>query len=257
MSAIIQSRFGEDAYPIGRFILNRSKVLGLSRTDLVRRFEYRDLNSGHAALSGFLLTGVVPSFVDKKLARALEVEQEFLDTVLLATAWQLHDEARSRILVREDGYRAGFRPHLQVQTERRAPSPIFIAALLSTKRLRTVQLPDAAICADEDARDRMIKTTITDHFREHGGEVPTFGRITGYLLVLLPGYDGVDFGLPFDVNGDQVGSIREVRRLSEATLGMKRGDTRLTGLLKNTPITVIGRVMTDDPGTTQVDGVKG
>jgi hypothetical protein len=79
MSAIIQSRFGEDAYPIGRFILDRAKALGLSRTDMVRRSGYRDLNSGQRALTDFLMTGVVPSFVEKKLAGVLEVEQEFLD----------------------------------------------------------------------------------------------------------------------------------------------------------------------------------
>jgi len=93
--------------------------------------------------------------------------------------------------------------------------------------------------SDEESRDQAIKATIIEHFREHAGDVPTFGRITGYLLVLLSGYDGCDFGLPFDVTGDQVGSMREVRRLPEATLGTKRSDTRLTGLLKNTPITVI------------------
>jgi hypothetical protein len=219
MPTAFQPRFGEDSYPIGRFILDRSKMLGLSRTDLVRRFEYRDLNRGHAALSGFLLTGVVPPFAERKLAGVLEADQEFLDTVLLATARQLHDEARSRILAREDGYRAAFRPHLQVTTERRDPSQIFIAALFTVKRLRIVPLPDEAFSADEDARDRLIKATIIEHYRERAGHVPTFGRITGYLLVVLAGYDGVDFGLPFDVNGDPVGSMREVRRLGEATVG--------------------------------------
>jgi hypothetical protein len=117
--------------------------------------------------------------------------------------------------------------------------------LLSTKRLRIVQLPDAALSADEDTRDRLIKATITDHFREHAGHVPTFGSITGYLLVVLAGYDGCDFGLPFDVSGDPVGSMREVRRLPEATLWTRRGGTRLTGLLKDTPITVM-RASHDD-----------
>ena len=145
MSATIQPRFGENGYPIGRYILDRAKALGLSRTDLVRRSGYRDLNSGQRALTELLQTGIVPSFIEMKLAGVLEVDQEFLDTVLLATARQLHDEARSRILAREDSYRAAFRPHLQVQTERRVPSPIFIAALLSTKRLRTVQLPGGGI----------------------------------------------------------------------------------------------------------------
>jgi hypothetical protein len=239
MSSIIQARFGEDAYPIGRFVLDRAKALEFGRTDLVRRFGYSDLNSGQRALTEFLMTGVVPLFFEKKLAEALEMDQDFLDTVLLATARQLHDEARAQILAREDAYRSTFRPHLQVQTERRIPSPIFIAALLTTKRLRIVQLPDEAISGDEDTQDRLIRATIIEHYRERAGHVPAFGRITGYVLVLLLGYDSVDFGLPFNVMGEQAGAMQKVKRLPEATLGRKRGDTRLTGLLKNTPITVI------------------
>jgi len=246
MPSVIQARFGEDAYPIGRFVLDRAKALGLSRADLVRQFEYRDASSGQRALTGLLQTGVFPSFIEKKLARALEVEQEFLDEVLLATARQLHDEARAQILAREDAYRAAFRPHLQVVTERRVPSPIFIAALLTTKRLRIVSLPDEAISADEDTRDRLIRATIIEHFREQRGDVPAFGAITGYALVLLAGYDGVDFGLPFDVRGDLAGEMQQVKRLPEAQLGTKRGDSGLTGLLKNTPIRVIPIGRDDD-----------
>jgi hypothetical protein len=240
MSSIIQTRCGEDAYPIGRFVLDRTKALGLSRTDLVRRFGYGGLTSGHAALSGFLKTGIVPAFIEKKLAEALEVEQDLIDRVLMATARQLHDEARTQILAKEEAYRAAFQPHLQVQTERQKPSPIFIAALLTVRRLRIVALPDEAFSADEDTRDRVIKATIVEHYQSQRGYVPAFGGITGYVYVGIAGYDGVDFGLPFDVCGNPVGSMRPVKRLPEATLGMKRGGTRLTGLLKNMPIRAIG-----------------
>jgi hypothetical protein len=43
--------------------------------------------------------------------------------------------------------------------------------------------------------------------------------------------------LPFNTDGDPAGPMRQIRRLGEATLGTKRGDTRLTGLL-NTAIQV-------------------
>jgi hypothetical protein len=236
---VMQPRFGEDAYAIGRFILDRTKKLGLTRSDLVRRFGYRGLTSGHAALGGFLRSGVVPSFVEKKLANALEIDPGILDAVLVATAWQLHDEACTQTLAREEGYRTAFRPHLQVATERRVPSPIFVAALLGTSRLRIVPLPDDAFSSGERARDRVIKTTIIEHYRNRAGHVPAFGAITGYVAVCQLGYGGVDFGLPFGVCGDPAGSVREVRRLPEATLGAKRGDTRLTGLLNDTPICVV------------------
>jgi len=46
--------------------------------------------------------------------------------------WKLTDAMRGkerRLRVeRERAYRASFRPHLQVQTERTVPSPIFVAA---------------------------------------------------------------------------------------------------------------------------------
>jgi hypothetical protein len=239
MSSIIQPRFGEDAYPSGRFVLERAQALGLSRTDVVRRFGYRGLTSGHAAVTGFLLTGVVPPFIRTKLADVLEVEGDLIDNLLLATAQQLHDEARAQIWTREDAYRAAFRPHLQVQTKRQNPSPIFIAALLTTRRLRIVDLPDEAFSADEDTRDRVIKATIVEHRQRQRGHVPAFGEITGYAHVCIAGYDSVDFGLPFDVCGEPAGPMRPVKRLPEATLGTKRGGTGLTGLLKYTPIRVV------------------
>jgi hypothetical protein len=231
----IQPRYGEDTYAIGRFILDRAKTLGLSRTDLVRRFGYCGLTSGHAALTGFLFTGIVPPFIGRKLASVLEVEEDLIDNLLMATARQLRDEAGAQILAKEEAYQAAFRPHLQVQTERQVPSPIFVAALLTVRRLRIVVLPDEAFSADEDTRDRVIKATIVEHYRNQRGQVPAFGGITGYAHVCIAGYGGIDFGLPFDVRGDPVGSMRPVKRLAEATLDSKRGDIRLTGLLKNTP----------------------
>jgi hypothetical protein len=235
MSSTIQPRIGEGAYPVARLIFDRAKELGLTRTDLVRRFGYRDLNSGHAALNGFLLTGIVPPFVEKTLAEALEVEPDLINTVLVATARQIRDEAGSQMLAREDVYRTAFRPHLLVEAERRNPSPIFVAALLGTVRLRVVPLPDETFSGDENNRDRIVKTVIIEHYRHQRGEIPAFGAIRSYLLVLLPGY-GMDFGLPFDLSGGPAGPMRMVPRLPDATLGTKRGDTRLTGLLKDTPI---------------------
>ncbi len=63
-----------------------------------------------------------------------------------------------------------------------------------------------------EARDRIIKAIIIDHWRENGGRVPAFGRITGYVLVLVAGYAGFDFGLPFSVTGDRTVSVSRSSR---------------------------------------------
>src|SRR5690348_8719030 len=75
-SPTFQPRFDGDRYPIGRFILERSRALGIGRTDLVRRLSYRDIGSGHKTLSAVLLTGVLPPHVEKHLAEALEVDRK-------------------------------------------------------------------------------------------------------------------------------------------------------------------------------------
>jgi hypothetical protein len=238
-SATFQPRFGEDNYPMGRFILDRAQALGIRRSTLVRRLEYRDIAGGHKALSMALLSGIIAPQIAKHLASALETDETLVSAVISATMQQKNDEAHRLRIESEQAYRDWFRPHLQVQTERIVPSPIFIAALLTVARLRIIRLPDEAIAAEGDARDRAVKMIILDHWRETGGHVAAFGAITGYVLILIAGYAGFDLGLPYSVTGDPDGGMKKVQRLYEATLGTKRGDPRLTGLLKAVPIRVI------------------
>jgi hypothetical protein len=237
--AIFQARFGEDKYPIGRFILDRARTIEMSRSELVHRLGYRDIGSGHKALSAVLLNGSVTPHIAEHLAEALEADPALVGSVIDATMGQKHDEARERRIESERAYLASFRPHLQVQTERAVPSPIFVAALLTVARLRTVSLPEEALTANDEARDRIIKTTIIDHWHENNRYVPAFGGITGYVLVLIAGYGGFDFGLPFSVTGNRSGAMQKVERLGQATLGTRRGDVSLTGLLKDSPVQVI------------------
>jgi hypothetical protein len=95
-SSTIQPRFGEDAYPIGRFILDRARALGISRSDLVHRLGYRDIGSGHKALSEMLLTGMAGAHIAKHLAEALEVDDGLVESVIGAATSQKHDEAGAR-----------------------------------------------------------------------------------------------------------------------------------------------------------------
>jgi hypothetical protein len=255
-SATIQADFGEDKYPIGRFILHRARMLGLSRSDLVHRLGYPDTDSGHVAINAILLSGSGAPHMSNRLAGALEADHALVGAVIDATARQKRDEARldgtlwklqdamsgkkRRLRVEsERAYLSSFRPHIQVRTERAVPSPIFVAALLTVARLRIVHLPDEALTANDETRDRIIKPIIIEHWRENDGRVPAFGGITGHVLVLIAGYGGFDIGLPYSITGDRAGGMQKVERLGRATLGTGRGEMRLTGLLKDSPIQVI------------------
>jgi hypothetical protein len=112
-----------------------------------------------------------------------------------------------------------FEPHLEVETERRIPEPIFVAAMIGIRALRHVRVPDKVWTSTEAKRDALVRVAIKKHYERCEGNIPSFGRITGYVLVLKPGRDG-DFGLPFDVHGNRAGPLRTVPRLGEATLSV-------------------------------------
>ena len=92
-STTFQGRFGEDTYPLGRYILDRTRTLGISRTELVRRLGYRQIGNGHRALAEMLTTGMVPPQIAEHLADALQVDEAIVAAVTAATVRQQRDEA--------------------------------------------------------------------------------------------------------------------------------------------------------------------
>jgi hypothetical protein len=234
----MQARFYEDRYPIGRLVFCRANTLGLTRRGLAERLGFRDLTKGHQALSKIMLTGTVPPSITN-LADVLEADQSLIDEAISATARQQEAEQQRQLIGREEVYRAKFAPHIQVQTERTVPSPIFLAAMMTVERLRRVRLPYVVASADRDERNEIVQAAIIKHYRESAGFVPAFGRVTGYLLVMVAGFGAFDFGLPYDVNGEPAGPMRSIKRLPDAMLGVKRPDGRLNGLLKNTTLHVL------------------
>jgi hypothetical protein len=233
-----QARFYENRYAIGRLVIEKANSLGIRRRQLVERLGFSGrLAKGHRVLSEILLTGTVPEYVTT-LADALEIDELVLNEVLYATTRQQEAERQARLLVREEIYCDQFRPHLQIKTERSVPSPIFIAAMLTAERLRIAYLPKEINSVGEDERREIVRESIQRHYRETGGEVPAFGRIEGYYFVRFAGFGADNFGVPYDVEGSPIGDMIAIRRVPEAGLGTKRGDSRLTGLLKNDPFEI-------------------
>jgi hypothetical protein len=213
--------------------LDRAQALGLSRGDLVRRLGYRNIAGGHKALSATLLSGVLASQIADHLVSALEADETLVAAVVYATRLQRDDEA-SRLRIEGRSLQRVVPPAYSGQDGANCPFADFYRGAATVARLRIIHLPDEAIAAEGETRDRIVKSIIFDHWRETGGDVPAFGAITGYVLVLIAGYGAFDFGLPYDVTGDSAGGMQKVERLGEATLGTGRGDTRLTGLLTGT-----------------------
>ena len=176
MDSIFRVRFGQDSYPISRFIIERARVLSLSRSDVAGRLGYRDIAKAHRALDAALTTGTVPEHMRKHLATVLQVDNRIVEAVIAATLRQQSDEARARMLDRERQYVARFRPHLRAVTQRTVPQPIFLAALLTTARLLHVQLRPDVWSATPEHRDRLVREAIRDHYREHKRAIASVRR---------------------------------------------------------------------------------
>lgn len=218
-SSTFRPRHGEDAYPTGRLIIDRAMTLEISRTDLVHRLGFKNASKGHRALTTALLHGLLSSPIRENLATALEVDPAMVAEALVATVQQHRDEAQARREADEIAYHITFEPHLRCEVERPVPFPIFAAAMFGVATLRLVPIPERIQWADEPTRDELVKEAILDHYRQRHGEVPTFGKITGYMLILRPG-DGVDVGLAYSIDGIRLGE-REVERLGTATLSVE------------------------------------
>jgi hypothetical protein len=57
-----------------------------------------------------------------------------------------------------------FEPHLQVETEREVPDPIFLAGMIGIRALRHVPVPDEVWTSHEAKRDALVKTAIKKHY---------------------------------------------------------------------------------------------
>jgi hypothetical protein len=79
-------RFGEDTYPIGRFLLDRTRALGLSRRELVSRLGYRQMGKGHKALTA--ASDVVPSGGNRPACIEVNLRRGFVRLGIgLAVLW--------------------------------------------------------------------------------------------------------------------------------------------------------------------------
>jgi hypothetical protein len=168
---------------------------------------------------------------------ALELDDAVIDSVMEWTLRQRQDEWRARLLAEEKEYALRFQPHLRTETARIVPEPIFAAAIIGTARLRLVEVPSEIWEASTTDRHRLLQQAIRDHYQAHNGHVPAFGAILSYTLVTMPGYL-VDFGYPYDTDGNPTGPMQAVERLGDAQLGVKRGDSRLSRLFQNTELVI-------------------
>jgi hypothetical protein len=170
--------------PIDELISSRCNELDIGPVELVRRCGYKNLAKGLRRLEE-LRAG---EFVSTRglisgLPQALDVPAEVVQKAVDDTTRQLRE-------AHEAAWRAAFKPHAIILTDRRIPQPIFVAALIGVDELLRIDFPPAASPEmNPDLAIEGIRTKLAcwnrDFDRRKGlgsYQLPAFGRPTGFVV---------------------------------------------------------------------------
>lgn len=184
--------------PLKTFLEEQIARLGVSRRDLVLRMGYANVAKGLRRL-GQLEDGEIRVATDLKrpLAEALGLSLEEVGSAIDA-------ERDAQARAREAAYRASFRPHAVLITERSRPSSI-ISAMGAGGR-RRIDLPETVPPEGHLAH-------VLANLPENG---TAFGRVTGFVLNLTP-----DSAVRYDADGTLVEELDRAVRVGE-TFGSDR-----------------------------------
>ena len=191
---------------IEALVRGRCQELGLRPVELVRRCGYQNLSKGLRRLEELCVgdfartTGLV-----RALPTALEVPVDAVREAVEKTQRYLHESA-------EAAWRAEFRPHAIIITERSRPEPIFVAAFIGVDVLLRVDfdLTAAPVTFVQQSQDGL-----RHKLARWRGSLPAFGRPVGFIINYSP-----DCAVRFDLEGNPVELFDRAHRLGEATLSI-------------------------------------
>ena len=222
--------FISEPLAIVSLIVDRSRLLDLSRPDLVRRAGYKNIAKGLRRLDE-LLAGDLDKTraLIRALPAALDAPTEVVEHAIEETRRQIAEAQEAAKKAREAAWRAAFRPHAIILAERTVPQPIFVAAIIGVERLLRIDfdlaLPPVSYTSQALAG---IRRRLSE-FRIESGRIPdalpAFGRPTGVIVNYTP-----DNAIRFDLHGNALEILQCADRLGESHIAIR--DRRLPlGLL--------------------------
>ncbi len=202
---------------IDNLIGRRCTELGLTRGALARRLGFQnstkalrrleELCEGEFARTDALIRAL-PSALDvptHDIVRAVEESKFQLDAAKIKEAPE-----------EEAAWRAAFRPHAFIATERSIPEPIFVAAVLGIARLLRIDFNLALPAASfgQQALDGLHAKLVD--WPELKGKIPAFGAPVGVVINFSP-----DRAVRCDLDGNVLDELPHAYRLGSAQLSVR------------------------------------
>ena len=199
--------------PITTLIMSRCQELGLTRAQLVKRTGYKNVSKGIRRLEEVLLGDLQSTkYLIEGLPAALDLPANVINRAVEKTRRQIEEEE-------EAAWRASFKPHAIILTERERPEPIFVAALIGVERLLRVDFNP------EGDRENYVRRALEGMRRilaKWRGVLPAFGRPTGIIINYTP-----DYAIRFGLDGMPREVLRQAHRVGQAQLLIKGRPLRL------------------------------
>jgi hypothetical protein len=118
-------------------------------------------------------------------------------------------------------WRAAFRPHAVVLTERERPQPLFVAALIGVDVLLRI---DFDLTADPITFQKQARDGLRDKLARWHGCLPAFGRPIGLIVNYGP-----DRAIRYDLKGNEVELFDRAYRLGMAEFAIARRPISFSG----------------------------
>jgi hypothetical protein len=215
-------------FTLETLIAKRCRELGLDPGEFVRRCGYRNVSKGMRRLeqlcAGDLQKG---QSLLRALPVALEISLDVVNRAIAETRQQVDDANARAAAEKEAAWRAAFRPHAIILTQRKRPEPIFVAGFIGLDRLLRV---DFDLSASRATYVAQALNGVRVKLRDWKSDViPAFGRPTGIIVNYRP-----DRAVRFDLEGNALEILSNAYRPGEVSLSIRGRQVR-PGFLRVTP----------------------
>ncbi|WP_262269577.1 hypothetical protein [Microvirga yunnanensis] len=200
--------------PIGVLIREQMELLGITRPELARRLGYRNLPKGMRQIDS-IIAGDLDATKEQvpALQEALEIKPAVFLSAIEQTRLNADEARREAAAARDAAWRAAFRPHAIILTERTVPSQITICGLVKGDRFKWIDLDTSQPRA---AFIRQAMCELEARLRRYGTkEIPFFGLPIGFVVNLTP-----DCALRYSLAGEAQAIMPKAYRMGTTLLSI-------------------------------------
>ena len=169
-------------YAISRLINDVISSSKHCKRNIVLSLGYQNINKGYRRLNTLIETGECPMSLKDMLPKALNLDEELVNTAFKLTAQQKAKEAELDRKRTEEYERKSFVPHIWIENELEFPSgaKFWYVAFLGIDKFKVLPLPENINDMDWELQESLVKKRRLQHQKGINGDDAIFGRVKGY-----------------------------------------------------------------------------